>query len=194
MLTVALPCPKLDDLENGTVMVDSHHVGSTARYRCAKRFKLVGPRVRRCLPTALWGGTTPVCVPKDPPSMIICQHTTTKYNKKAIVIHYVHIILYTQVHYTTVTVYLICSLFISVIPAGETPELLCPELNDPRWGTVKISFSADIVAYQAVYKCERGRSLNGDKRRYCSTKTKMWSGQEPTCIPGTYAYCIFWIE
>lgn len=62
----ALPCPKLDDLENGTITVDSYHVGSRATYNCAKEFKLIGPEVRWCLPTALWNGTTPVCVPNNP--------------------------------------------------------------------------------------------------------------------------------
>jgi len=73
-VVVALPCPKLDDLENGQVTVGSHHVGSIATYRCDKEFQCLGPRARRCLSTALWSGTTPVCVPKNPAGMIVHKH------------------------------------------------------------------------------------------------------------------------
>lgn len=61
----ALPCPKLDDPENGDVMVDGYHPGSSATYQCAEGYRLIGPHVRQCLPTALWSGTTPVCVATD---------------------------------------------------------------------------------------------------------------------------------
>lgn len=80
-------------------------------------------------------------------------------------------------------------LFVSVIPTGETPDLLCPELRDPRWGSVRISFNVEFGTYEAVYRCEPGRSLNGGRRRYCNGNRRMWSGQEPTCIPGMYSYC-----
>lgn len=77
-------------------------------------------------------------------------------------------------------------LFVSVISTGETPELLCPELRDPRWGSVRINFSVEFGTYEAVYRCEPGRSLNGGRRRICNQIRRMWSGQEPTCIPGVF--------
>ena len=66
MFIVALPCPKLEEIENGVLTVDSYDVGSTATYQCARGYRRFGPRVRQCLPTALWSGSTPVCVPRNP--------------------------------------------------------------------------------------------------------------------------------
>ena len=75
MFVVALPCPKLDDVDNGMVTIEDYHVGSTATYRCAQGYRRVGPRVRRCLPTALWSGNTPVCVSRNPIGMLVYKHT-----------------------------------------------------------------------------------------------------------------------
>ena len=68
---LALPCPKLSDPENGEMMVDGYHPGSSATYQCAEGFRLIGPQVRKCLPTALWSDTTPVCVATDTASKLI---------------------------------------------------------------------------------------------------------------------------
>ena len=78
-------------------------------------------------------------------------------------------------------------LFIAVISTGETPDLLCTELRDPRWGSVRINFNVEISTYEAIYRCEPGRSLNGGRRRFCNENNGMWSGQEPTCIPGMHS-------
>ena len=70
--------------------------------------------------------------------------------------------------------------------------MLCPQLNRPHWGAVKINFNVDVNMYEAVYHCEPGKSLNGDKKRYCSENSQTWSGQEPTCIAGTSPYrCLY---
>ena len=77
-----------------------------------------------------------------------------------------------------------------MISTGETPDLLCPELRDPRWGSVRINFNVEFGTYEAVYRCESGRSLNGGRRRYCNENRRMWSGQEPTCIPGMFLFTL----
>ena len=83
-------------------------------------------------------------------------------------------------------IYLFVHLFIAVIATGGAPALLCPVLSDPRWGNVTINYNIGINTYEAVYHCENGKSINGDKTRYCSDNTRRWSGQEPTCIPGKW--------
>jgi len=62
----ALPCPDLEEPENGRLTMNSNKHGSRATIRCNKGFKRMGPRVRRCLSTGLWSEFAPVCVPRNP--------------------------------------------------------------------------------------------------------------------------------
>jgi len=66
-----------------------------------------------------------------------------------------------------------------------SPQLLCSDLANPRWGRVDIQYDIDNGIFMATYSCDKGRSLNGDQTRYCLGNNK-WSGQQPTCISGIF--------
>ena len=77
-------------------------------------------------------------------------------------------------------------IYVAVVKAaGGSPQLLCPDPTNPRWGRVDVRYDIGNGLFVATYSCDEGRSLNGDQTRYCLGNNK-WSGQQPTCIPGIF--------
>ena len=62
----AIKCPKLSDIEYGSVRVTGFTPGSTAHYECKKGFKLVGEAWRKCQYNGYWSGKEPECRRKLP--------------------------------------------------------------------------------------------------------------------------------
>jgi len=66
----------------------------------------------------------------------------------------------------------------------------CPILDAPDNGMIVCSLGDDGLPTNGdtcTYSCNPGFELNGRKRRTCSVQRRRgpWSGQEPTCTPGT---------
>ncbi len=58
---LAIICPKLDNPDNGRVVVSGLTPSSIADYTCDKGFKLIGTSWRKCLDNGEWSGEAPVC-------------------------------------------------------------------------------------------------------------------------------------
>ena len=54
-------CPLLQNITDGSVMIDGRSVDSLATYDCSSGFDLVGADVRMCMENGNWNGTEPTC-------------------------------------------------------------------------------------------------------------------------------------
>ena len=72
--------------------------------------------------------------------------------------------------YGSIIIIIMCIIIIAIT---------CPDLDDPRYGYVRIA--SNRVGGTADYKCNRGFALVGDKWRKCLISGK-WGGAAPVCI------------
>lgn len=56
----------------------------------------------------------------------------------------------------------------------------CPNLDDPRFGSVAFENETRPVGSVATYSCDPSYTLIGEPQRTC-LNTSVWSGQAPTC-------------
>ena len=47
--------------DNAIVIMGNHWAGGYIRYLCNPGYTMIGPAVRRCLPSGQWSGNTPTC-------------------------------------------------------------------------------------------------------------------------------------
>ena len=76
------------------------------------------------------------------------------------------------------------------IHAMLTVAIVCPNLDDPLYGSVTLS--GNRVGDTATYKCDAGFTLSGgDRVRTCGANgvTGVWSGKAPVCIRKKTSYC-----
>ena len=55
-------CPTLVNPSNGSVVVNSTHVGGVAFYSCSTGYTLIGLTTRVCLASETWSGDEPGCI------------------------------------------------------------------------------------------------------------------------------------
>ena len=54
-------CGKPGKPDNAIVIMGNHWAGEYVRYLCNPGYTMVGPAVRRCLPSGKWSGNVPTC-------------------------------------------------------------------------------------------------------------------------------------
>ena len=64
----------------------------------------------------------------------------------------------------------------------------CPDLPDPRYGSVKLT--GNRVGDKANYRCNSGFRLDGQSQRKCLV-TGDWSGEAPTCVRKCLRWSIY---
>ena len=69
----------------------------------------------------------------------------------------------------------------------------CNRLDDPRNGDVRLTGTK--VGDKAIYQCDRGFVLNGDRIRKCQSNGQ-WSGNEPICKGNNMlkSYCTYYLQ
>ena len=70
------------------------------------------------------------------------------------------------------------SLFKEKLIANSSSGIECPDLDDPKYGTVRVS--GTTPGSRADYKCNAGFQLVGVAWRKCQDNGR-WTGQAPTC-------------
>ena len=54
-------CGDPGEPDNAIVIMGNHWAGEYIRYLCNPGYTMIGPAVRRCLPSGKWSGNTPTC-------------------------------------------------------------------------------------------------------------------------------------
>ena len=54
-------CGDSGEPDNAIVIMGNHWAGEYVRYLCNPGYTMIGPAVRRCLPSGKWSGNTPTC-------------------------------------------------------------------------------------------------------------------------------------
>ena len=54
-------CGDPGEPDNAIVIMGNHWAGEYVRYLCNPGYTMIGPAVRRCLPSDKWSGNTPTC-------------------------------------------------------------------------------------------------------------------------------------
>ena len=58
-------CGNPGEPDNAIVIMGNHWAGEYIRYLCNPGYTMIGPAVRRCLPSGKWSGNTPTCKVKN---------------------------------------------------------------------------------------------------------------------------------
>ena len=173
----------LTDPANGRIKssTNGRNVGSVVWYRCNDGFRLVGSESTRCQSNLKWSEVPPTCQPTLCPSLKNPENGRVKFSAAG--------------RRVGAKVWYVCNSGFHLVGSESrrcqsnlkwSPEAptcrpnLCPELDDPKNGRVKLSDDGRRVGADVWYMCNRGFKLVGSESRRCQSNLK-WSSTAPTC-------------
>ncbi|KAK6179269.1 hypothetical protein SNE40_011671 [Patella caerulea] len=171
-------CPDLENIEFGSVTIQSNTPTGLARYSCIPGYELFGEESRECLVTGAWEEQDPICAP------IHCHHPHAL-DKGRIIgtdYHYQH-----QITYECFEGYELVGDSVRTCAAnrrwnGTKPKceiIRCEDLTHIPYGRI----IGDNFEYgsSVTYVCNDGYELvDGTATRTC-TKNWVWDGISPRC-------------
>lgn len=171
-------CPTPIAPTNAEVIWSGHSFGDSITYTCHEGYVLQGDRLRQCLPSGIWSGTEPVCLPVE------CEAPIAPQNGK---VTYENAVFGEHAEFSCNAGYRlrgprkrICKSDRSWSERQPTCQLiLCPDPLPLINGRFLIK--AYTVGEHAEYECDRGfRMIPIKEPLVCNSQGK-WSGRLPVC-------------
>ncbi|XP_076336929.1 protein lev-9-like isoform X2 [Tachypleus tridentatus] len=170
-----IECHDLQGPEHGSVSYSKKTYQSKAKYSCDSGYQLRGEKERFCEADEQWSGEAPTCeettcpFPNIPGGEVI-QITGGNHGGAIATFRCVG---------TEDEVRVTC---LDTGAWSKSPPICkvtyCLDPQKPQHGDVH--YSEKIYNSKAVYSCDNGYKLYGEKKRYCQKDGK-WSGEEPVC-------------
>ena len=174
-----IKCPQPLPLQHGNAVVSSVNLefGSFVRYICNEGYELHGEESLTCQSDSTWSGVAPTCQAIEcvAPPFVLNGRLDYKDLKLGSVIRY----MCNEGHELSGLEVRRC--LANLTWEGEEP--LCSPVNcgiPVSAENGKVEYEDTLFQATAIYSCNTGYILGGDRTRTC-TKEKKWSGEVPVC-------------
>ncbi|KAL8570681.1 hypothetical protein ACOMHN_039116 [Nucella lapillus] len=176
-----MECDFPDTPQHGSVDIKGLTFTSKIEYSCERDYRLEGVAVRTCEADGAWSGEEPVCVSAvcQPPPEI----PNGDYDYKDLKIG--SIVRYSCHKGYRLEGYEVRRCQTNLTLSGVEPtcvSIICPAPAPPVHGSVTLSDPTRIVGAMAVYSCDFGHHLEGEKNHTCGSRG-VFIGTSPRCRP-----------